>query len=393
MSSRSLLLSQGPRLLAIATLAASALLPAGQASACPLCQANYFTTHSADTLGPAPPSGPGGPLNLTSNPAGGYHIGLDFLTANVDPGDSFLFDFQPYTLTAPGNNFVAQGAFAGRTESEVQRRIALAVEDAFRTIPGLPANQISTIAIHLGPVPTNVAGRRLNIALGQSSSPIWTLLGEALQNGYNAGNIPNDSYAAAAYLDEIDKLGNGFVTYNTFDGAINSIAGTIAHEAGHVFGAEHVTITGNEPGPLPLMAIEPTGLPTSARLTVRQFDLLPQYTPPNATRILNNADTVLQGDYNLDGLVDAADIGVLLAGFGQDDRLMIEGDATGDHRVDAADIGRILANWSNPPTLPAARLMLAAVPEPATAALVAPLLLAAHGAIRRRLRPSTRQPR
>ena len=55
------------------------------------------------------------------------------------------------------------------------------------------------------------------------------------------------------------------------------------------------------------------------------------------------ASDAIQGDLNGDGVVDGADVGLLLALFGSDDP---SADLNGDGTVDGADIGLLLANWS-----------------------------------------------
>ena len=50
------------------------------------------------------------------------------------------------------------------------------------------------------------------------------------------------------------------------------------------------------------------------------------------------------GDLTGDGLVDGADLGVLLAAWGQDEPAV---DFTGDGLIDGADLGSLLAYWGN----------------------------------------------
>ena len=47
------------------------------------------------------------------------------------------------------------------------------------------------------------------------------------------------------------------------------------------------------------------------------------------------------GDFNHDGRVDGADLGILLANFGGPG----QGDINGDGEVDGADMGLLLAAW------------------------------------------------
>jgi hypothetical protein len=55
------------------------------------------------------------------------------------------------------------------------------------------------------------------------------------------------------------------------------------------------------------------------------------------------AETVVPGDVNGDGLVDGADVGLLLSAYGTSDA---GADVNGDGIVDGADLGIVLANWS-----------------------------------------------
>lgn len=83
--------------------------------------------------------------------------------------------------------------------------------------------------------------------------------------------------------------------------------------------------------------------------------------------IAKDGSAVLGGDYNLDGLVDDADFGVLAANWGQDtDKKWASGDSNFDETVDDADFGVLAATWtgtsSGNPANP--------TPEPATMSLL-----------------------
>jgi hypothetical protein len=309
-----------------------------------------------------------GSLTASSGTGGPFLIGLDFISEPRASDGSFIFGFEPFALANPTNNFSTQGAFAGRTEAEVQRRITLAVEDAFRQSPTSESGTTLAIQIFQGRVPEHLAGRRLNVVLGQSSSEVWTLLGESFTGAFDTG-LPDDSDVAAVYLDAIDQLGLFHVNYDTFESAINAIAGTTAHEIGHLFDAEHVTVAPGDPLPYPIMAIESTGLPTSARLTQRQFSTTSPADQPIAELLSENAGVALRGDFNMDGSVNGIDVGILIANFGRLDALMQEGDANGDHRVDGLDVGTVVSQWTSAGSLmPLSGVRLAAspLPEPAT---------------------------
>ena len=56
----------------------------------------------------------------------------------------------------------------------------------------------------------------------------------------------------------------------------------------------------------------------------------------------------IRGDLNLDGCVDAGDLGLLIALWGLPEPPV--GDLNGDGTVSAADLGLLISNWS--PCLP-----------------------------------------
>lgn len=290
---------------------------------------------------------------LAAERAGAYRLGLHFIEAPTPSPPPFLRDFEPFRIVDAANHFVSQGAFANWTETDVQRAIALRVEDALYAIDVGSKSQWLDVSIHLGPAPATLPGQRLNVALGKSAGFV-SALGETPRPGDYDNPAATDTLVAAVYLDNLDNLGASLVTYATASGAINAIAGTTAHEIGHVFGAHHVSTSAGESEPLPLMAVEGTGLPTGARLTERRFSTLEPQPTSNAALLLGNIGTGLRGDFNFDSVVDEDDLAVLIANFGMSDRLRVEGDATGDHWVDGADAGRLIANWTAGPMAGAA---------------------------------------
>jgi probable HAF family extracellular repeat protein len=75
----------------------------------------------------------------------------------------------------------------------------------------------------------------------------------------------------------------------------------------------------------------------------------------------------IPGDFNGDGIVDAADLTSWKTGFGKIDNVTLtQGDADGDQDVDGADF----LHWQRQLGSPAAAAATAAVPEPATLLLV-----------------------
>jgi hypothetical protein len=274
-----------------------------------------------------------------------YWVGLDFIDSPVPSPQTFFKDFEPFPITATGNHFVTQGGLAGWNEDQARRAVALAVEDVFRALDvGDPWHTLR-LGFYLGPVPGSLDGQRLNLVLGQPDGS-GTALGETPRPGDYDDPLANDTVVAATYLNNIDNLAPTFVTYDTALSVINAIAGTTAHEIGHIFGATHVTTSAADPAPLPIMASEQDGLPTEARLTERRFSLDLPVELSNAELLIQNIGTVLLGDFNLDTEVDESDLSLLVDNWGLTNRLNIEGNANGDNWVDGADAGLLIANWT-----------------------------------------------
>jgi len=76
----------------------------------------------------------------------------------------------------------------------------------------------------------------------------------------------------------------------------------------------------------------------------------------------------LIGDFNCDGLVDVADLGIIGANFNGSEVTYVDGDANLDGGVDVADLGVVGANWSASQSTGNASAL---VPEPITLSLLA----------------------
>ncbi len=82
------------------------------------------------------------------------------------------------------------------------------------------------------------------------------------------------------------------------------------------------------------------------------------------------------GDFNCDGTVDVADLGIIGANFNGSSVTYVDGDANLDGGVDVADLGVVGANWSAAQSGSLAMALHEAglktlVPEPATVAVMA----------------------
>ena len=284
-------------------------------------------------------------VSLLQQTAYAYAVGLEFIDAPTPSPPPFFSDFEPFPIVAPENFFVSQGGLAGWTENEAQRAVALAIEDVFNAVDVGDPNHWLNLSIHLGPAPSTLPGQRLNVALGQSAG-FMLALGETPRPGDYDNPNAADTVVAAVYIDNINDLGASLVTYDTASGAINAIAGTAAHEIGHVFGADHVVTSAGAAEPLPIMAVEGTGLPTAARLTERRFSDLQPEPVSNADVIVANMGTAARGDSDFNGTVDENDLLNLVANWEQSDRLRFEGDANGDHWVDNIDAFYLIDNWT-----------------------------------------------
>ncbi len=281
-----------------------------------------------------------------------FHIGLDFLetskeilglpqTKTVDGELLVDANYHPFAFTDPSNFAVAQGGLAGWSESKVRESIRFRVEQIYRVAAlielGGEVGQTFAINIHNGVVPTSVEGRRLNIVIG--SNNLATLFGWAQGNAaLNESLYPNDSYAAAIFADNLDSLGSDpTVLFDQSSDVINNLAGTIAHEIGHLFGLDH-----QDAGSTPhsVMAVGGTGLQNSMRLTERRFN------GSSEVDLLAVLPTVKRGDFNMDGDVDIFQLGglgdaqVLSGNLGiTSNASFSQGDANGDGDVDVFEFG------------------------------------------------------
>jgi len=86
-------------------------------------------------------------------------------------------------------------------------------------------------------------------------------------------------------------------------------------------------------------------------------------------------DISVPGDFNCDGTVDVADLGIIGANFNGSNVTYVDGDANLDGGVDVADLGVVGANWTAAQGLSLSHALrsagLTSVPEPATVTVLA----------------------
>jgi hypothetical protein len=251
----------------------------------------------------------------------------------------------PYTLTDPGSYAVQEGAFGGWDEVRTRQAVLLATEDLFRAVTPVDPDLTLRLQLLHGPVPTDLDGRRLNVALGDSGQDSY--LGISIRDGANLTWVyPDDSYLAGVSLKTIDGLGsrNG-VEIDSVEKATNLFSGTIAHEIGHFWDLGHVSAGTQEPFPVMASGSGPEGIEIPQRLQSREFATWfgSQDQGSSASQLIDQIGLVHRADFNMDGRVDLDDAGILLAQWQADDRLFQDGDANGDHLVDLDDAAILLS--------------------------------------------------
>jgi hypothetical protein len=283
--------------------------------------------------------------------AGGYHVGLDFITSSrsvagfggLDGNNQVDDVFHPLQITDPASNAVVQGGLIGWTEVAAQRAVVLTIEDAYRAVETGDPTTTLAVQIHEGALAGGIPGRRLNVVFGSNASVSSSDVGFAsFGAAFSLGSPPNGESAAVILLDHLDQLPG--LQFTTADQVINNVAGTAAHEIGHLFGLAHVPAGAHQP--YEIMATGSTGLSLPGRLTVRRFGTTPVTQAgghSSTSLLLSGMGTVAKTDFNMDGGTTVSGDGSLLLGnLGRTDALFQEGDTNGDHRVDVSLDGFML---------------------------------------------------
>jgi len=271
---------------------------------------------------------------------------IDFLT--IPPLDPIHF-IQPWKMTGPQTQFVADGAFEAAAEQEVRRAIISEVRSKFYSIP-TPAGYILDIDF----LPQKVSGPgSVNVLLGKHNIASEQWFGFAMVGGA-MGKI-NGEIKAAVSIDRIDsRLQVDFIEFND---AVNGVANVTAHEVGHLFGLQHVWADAGAPGwqpgyvvvanPYDVMSTGPTGLPDTGWIEDNIFTTAAGTQPVGSSSVsllIQRVGLRLAGDTDFDGDVDNADIGRVVGSFTGSagaGKVYSDGDMDFDGDVDNADIGRV----------------------------------------------------
>lgn len=132
----------------------------------------------------------------------------------------------------------------------------------------------------------------------------------------------------------------------------------------------------------PVFVLPPTGAPYNRIFPSTQFEPtgtafgIPTVSGPTGVVPAVNTPGVLPGDANLDGVVNSADLQIMLANFNLSGTNWLTGDFNGDGVTNSADLQAILANFNLSSSM--------ASPAPEPAAMAIPALLLCGALLKRR---------
>jgi hypothetical protein len=293
-------------------------------------------------------------------PAIATTVGLHFVQGDPEPIDFLNIPgleaahfVEPWQLTDPTNQFVVDGAFAGRAEQSVRSDIIDEVRSKFYEVL-VP----SGYALGLDFVEGRASGTNaVNVVIGRHNLDGFTWFGFASLNG--ADETPNGLNRAAVFPDRIDSMLS--VDFVEYEHAVNAVANVIAHETAHLFGLEHVWADerpelgwSGQPvvtDPYGVMATGPTGLPDEGWILDNAFSNQDgtQLGGSSVSKLIERIGLRRIGDGDNDGDIDNADIGIVAGNFtgsGATGQTFSTGDVDFDGDVDNADIGVVAGGFT-----------------------------------------------
>lgn len=225
---------------------------------------------------------------LTAASRAGVTVGLHFVEGAAERMDFMPIPvpyfpevdhlIEPWQMTNPANQFVLDGAFAGKTEAEVRAAVVASVKERYHSIP-TPQGYLLDIDFQVG----EVSGPgTVNVIIGKYKlSGTWFGF---TKDGGGLGAEANGENNSAVSVDRIDSRLQ--VDFIHFEDAINAIANVVTHEVAHLFDLKHVWAAaradlGWQPSdpvvthPFDVMATAASGLPEEGWLEKNIFTSVP----------------------------------------------------------------------------------------------------------------------